>query len=137
MNSVKKVRYIRWTLFIIIFSIVCIYFYYNNPAVKPYPPCPFLYFTGHFCPGCGTSRAFHQILHGNILYALDLNPLMVVCIPFIIYLLICFLEPEVKEKCIVSRLVFNSFFLKMMLGVIFIYWIARNIEIYPFILLAP
>jgi hypothetical protein len=134
---IKPQRYIRLALFLFTFTGISIYFYFNNPATVLYPPCPFLYLTGYYCPGCGTSRAFHQLLHGNIINAFNLNPLMVICIPLIAYLFICLLEPKVKEKCIISKLVFNTTFLKIMFGIIIVYWIARNIKFYPFTLLAP
>lgn len=137
MENVKQYRYVKWASFIILFTGISTYFYFNNPAASPYPPCPFLFFTGYYCPGCGTSRAFHQILHGNFGNAFNLNPLMVLCIPLIAYLFICLLEPKVKEKCIISRLVFNTTFLKIMLLIILAYWLARNIKFYPFTLLAP
>src|SRR5687767_9946485 len=40
-----------------------------------FPICPFRFLTGFTCPGCGTTRALHQILHGHILTAFTLNPL--------------------------------------------------------------
>ena len=39
-----------------------------------YPVCPFLGLTGYHCPGCGTLRALHQLLHGNVIGALGYNP---------------------------------------------------------------
>jgi hypothetical protein len=52
-----------------------------------YPPCPFLALTGFYCPGCGTLRALHQLTRGHPLAALDLNPLMMLLLPFIMYFL--------------------------------------------------
>ena len=46
-----------------------------------YPPCPFRYATGLLCPGCGTLRGLHQLLHGHPLAAFRLNPLMVLSLP--------------------------------------------------------
>jgi hypothetical protein len=134
---IKPQRYYRWALLILIFMGISIYFYFNNPAATLYPPCPFLYLSGYYCPGCGTSRAFHQLLHGNIINAFNLNPLMVICIPLVAYLFVCILEPKVMRKCSISRYIFNTTFLKIMFGIILVYWIARNIKFYPFILLAP
>jgi hypothetical protein len=39
--------------------------------------CPFFTITGLHCPGCGTLRALHQLLHLNISAALQMNPLTV------------------------------------------------------------
>ena len=59
--------------------------YAFNPATTQIlPPCPFLALTGFYCPGCGSTRAMHQLLHGRIGAAFDLNPLVVVLLPFVV-----------------------------------------------------
>jgi hypothetical protein len=45
-----------------------------------YPVCHFHTLTGLHCPGCGSSRALHELLHGNLLAALRLNALLVLCL---------------------------------------------------------
>ena len=44
--------------------------------------CPFRLLTGFTCPGCGTTRAMHEILHGHFAAAFMLNPLLLLAIPF-------------------------------------------------------
>ena len=46
-----------------------------------YPPCVWHVVTGTHCPGCGITRAFHDLLHGRVLEALDHNAvgLLVLC----------------------------------------------------------
>ena len=57
-----------------------------NPAQSAfYPFCLFHKFTGYQCPGCGSLRALHQVLHGNLLEALRLNALLVLTLPFWIW----------------------------------------------------
>lgn len=130
-------KYVKLYFFLIAFTIASVYFYFNNPGTTLYPPCPFLYFTGYYCPGCGSSRAFHQLLHGNIYGALGFNPLMVISIPFIIYLLLSYFEIKLKGRYIAPRVVFSATFYGIMFTIIIGYWILRNIPVYPFVLLAP
>ena len=53
-----------------------------DPARCPiYPICPFHALTGWECPGCGSLRAAHQLLHGNWAAAWRLNPLTVSLLP--------------------------------------------------------
>ena len=67
--------------------VACVALYLFNPAAKddPYPNCPFLWLTGYYCPGCGTLRAYHQLLHGNVGVALGLNPVTVLAVPALVY----------------------------------------------------
>jgi hypothetical protein len=57
--------------------------YFFNPAQHGfYPTCIFFKTTGLLCPGCGTLRAMHQLLHGHIEAAFRFNALTVSCLPF-------------------------------------------------------
>ncbi len=47
-----------------------------------FPVCLFHKMTGLLCPGCGSLRALHQLLHGNLSLAFAFNPLLLVCCPF-------------------------------------------------------
>jgi hypothetical protein len=42
----------------------------------PYPPCPSRTLLGLDCPGCGGLRGTHDLLHGNVVQALDHNLLL-------------------------------------------------------------
>ena len=62
-----------------------IYFSYNPSENSFFIPCPFHYITGFFCPGCGSQRAVHLLLHGDMVGAFRFNPLMVLTLPVLIY----------------------------------------------------
>lgn len=42
----------------------------------PYPRCPVKWLTGLDCPGCGSARALHSLLHGEFRQAWAYNPWM-------------------------------------------------------------
>lgn len=117
--------------------VAVLYFYNNNPAEVKYPTCPFLFLTGYYCPGCGSSRAFHHLIHGRIQKAFSYNPLMVLSIPFVIYILIAEIGFYFNNKPVIRGFAFTKKFYMLLLFIIMIYWILRNIPYYPFILLAP
>jgi len=48
-----------------------------------YPVCVFHRSTGLLCPGCGSLRALHQLLHGHVLAALHDNALLVCSSPLL------------------------------------------------------
>src|SRR5690242_11286080 len=56
-------------------------FYFDPSRYHFYPLCIFHQTTGWLCPGCGSLRACHQLLHGNLSAAFYLNPLFVLSLP--------------------------------------------------------
>jgi hypothetical protein len=47
------------------------------PVTTPYyPRCVFKQVTGYDCPGCGTTRALHALLHGRVADAFHLNAML-------------------------------------------------------------
>jgi hypothetical protein len=50
-----------------------------------YPVCFFHETTGLLCAGCGSMRALHQLLHGHLVAAFRFNPLLVICLPFVLW----------------------------------------------------
>lgn len=54
----------------------------NEPGL--YPTCPVLALSGLYCPGCGSLRALHALAHGDLVTALERNPLFVVALAFLV-----------------------------------------------------
>jgi len=103
-----------------------------NPATTPWlPRCPIYEFTGLYCPGCGTTRMLHLLLHGHPLLALHQNALTLILLPAALCLLIRHAAgqgPNLKltpRLCIVLALLIAAF------------TIARNLPFHPFTSLAP
>jgi hypothetical protein len=96
-----------------------------------FPLCPFRALTGFTCPGCGTTRGLHQLLHGNLTAAFMLNPLMVLVTPFLLYALIrhtgsVMLGKPVKGNIVPAKYIYALF------GFVLFFWIFRNTPFYPF-----
>jgi hypothetical protein len=49
-----------------------------------YPRCPFYAVTHLLCPGCGATRALHEMLHLNMPGALHYNALVTVLAPLVL-----------------------------------------------------
>ena len=101
-----------------------------------YPICPFLGLTGYHCPGCGTLRALHQLLHGSPLTALGYNPLTILSLPFLAYAFVAgglraFRAPAPAPIFIHPKLIWA-----MLFGIA-AFWVLRNIPIQPLSILAP
>ena len=62
--------------------------YTVDPYDGGYPTCPMLATTGLYCPGCGSLRAAHDLLHGDLAGALARNPLAVLAVPYLVLWLV-------------------------------------------------
>jgi len=111
-------------------------FLFDPARAGLYAPCPFHALTGLLCPGCGSLRALHQLLHANLSAALALNPLMVLSIPFVLYLFWRDWRASRGAPCD-SGSAIPPWMIWSVLAIILGYWVLRNIPCYPFDLLAP
>ena len=90
-------------------------FVFNPETTSFYPRCPFYVLTGLQCPGCGTSRGLHALLHLRLAEAWRYNPMMMASIPLIISFT---LFPRLCKNVIIGWIV---------LAVTLVWWIVRNL----------
>jgi hypothetical protein len=101
-----------------------------------FPPCPVRYLTGWYCPGCGSLRAIHQLLRGNLRAAWAMNPLTVVLLPFLTYGLASFALFEILGEGLPQPFL-RADWIRALCAAILLFGIARNLPLHPFDLLAP
>lgn len=134
--NVKKFKIYKVCIFFVI-TVIIILLYKYDPSVSDdslYPGSLFRTLTGFYCPGCGMTRALHEILHGNVKSALALNPLLIIFLPYFIYL---FLNICIFSNRIVIHQNLSKKNLWTLVIIFLFYGILRNIPFYPFSLLAP
>ncbi|WP_093365506.1 DUF2752 domain-containing protein [Psychroflexus sediminis] len=114
-----------------------IFYYYFNPTSFAFTPqCPFHFLTGFHCPGCGSQRAFHEILHGNIWTGLKHNFLILLAFLVIGYkLYVSFINKSTSKKN--NNLLHHNSTPWIILAIVLGFWILRNIPLEPFLILAP
>lgn len=99
---------------------------WGDPTSPTWPlRCPSFALLGIFCPGCGSQRAVHSLLHGEFGAAFAYNPLLVLMVllsPLALW------RPSLLSNVTVGRvLVFGTI----------LFAVVRNIPFLPFSLLAP
>jgi hypothetical protein len=110
-----------------------VYMFVFEPGRSGYfPLCPFRLFTGLQCPGCGTSRALHELMHGDFVAAFMLNPLLLLALPFALYAFVRYSTMTLRGRAprpnaLPAPYIYAIFF--VILG----FWIFRNTPYYPFI----
>jgi len=110
--------------------------YFNPATARFFPVCPLYSLTGIACPGCGLTRGFHALFHGDVLTALDFNAML----PFYLFLFGYFfvsLGFTVLRGRGLSWRVFSPVAMYGFLIVALAFTILRNFPVYPFTVLAP
>ena len=106
----------------------------RNPGV--FPACPFLGLTGCYCPGCGTLRALHVLLRGDIAGAIGYNLVAVLALPFIAYSFVAAAMRAFGLRAPRPVFVHPRWIWALLVGVV-AFWVLRNLPFAPLTMLAP
>ena len=102
-----------------------IYFALDPSQSSIFPHCPYLELTGYKCPGCGSQRAFHALLHGDVAEAFRYNAMLFVAIPWIVLCLYAE-SRRTRDPRLYARL--NApLLIWLFLAMVLIWWLLRNI----------
>ena len=96
-----------------------------------FPACPFRTLTGFTCPGCGSTRGLHRLLHGDVVAAFEFNPLLVRVVSVSVFRLGALLERGMRGRPLKENQL-NAKYIWMLFAVILSFWIFRNTPVYPF-----
>jgi hypothetical protein len=78
----SKTQTIGWASLLLIAGLIL---YWVNPLQQlAWLRCPVNLLTGLYCPGCGSLRAIHVLLHGDLLAAISNNLLAVIALPVLL-----------------------------------------------------
>lgn len=100
--------------------------------------CPFNRLTGLYCPGCGMTRAAHELIHFNILNGIRDNALIVLVIgPAIAYCIFREYVNYILDRKILPVPPVANWMIIVLVTLIISFTILRNIPMTPFIYLTP
>ena len=100
------------------------------------PVCPLYSITGCACPGCGLTRGFHALFHGDVVTALDFNVLIPVWALIFAYVFVSLTLLTIRGKGL-PMWPTSPRFLWMFMIVLVVFGVVRNIPAYPFSALFP
>ncbi len=102
-----------------------VYFEVDPTSSRLFPKCPFYVLTGLKCPGCGSQRALHCLLHMDVIGAMRHNFMLVASLPLLALLAIGELmrkrRPAFYAALNNARLALTAFV------VVALWWIGRNV----------
>lgn len=134
----KPVRIVIVAFILVILFAGVLILYYNNPKEHQIMlACPIYTLTGYYCPGCGAGRACYSILHGQIYQGFRYNPLLILILPWLaLYYLTSGIQWLRTGR---ARLMTSlpEWIAYTVLVLLIAYGVVRNLDVYPFILLAP
>jgi len=110
---------------VVLLGLGCIYYQLDPSQSGVFPRCPFLSLTGFKCPGCGSQRAIHALLHGDVGAAFGHNAMLLIALPWIA---VCLYAEAIRTRrpALYARL--NAPWLVLLLLVAILAWgVLRNI----------
>ena len=130
----KRCAWLLAAIFVAAFVVMLRVF---DPATSGvFPPCPVHYLTGWYCPGCGSLRALHQLLMGNVREAWAMNPLTLIFLPFLSYGFASRALAEIRGQGL-PQMFLPAVWIRALCAAIILFGIVRNLPLHPFDLLAP
>lgn len=119
-----------------IIGVAVLFFVLDPNKHELFPRCLFHSITGGYCPGCGSQRALHSLLHFDIAGVIRYNFLF---LPAGLLILYHYLHPFLNR--FFGWKLPNLFYMKytgwVVFSIVILFWIARNLPWYPFSVLAP
>jgi hypothetical protein len=117
--------------------LIAVLFFILDPDQQAiFPRCIFYSLSGYYCPGCGSQRAIHNLLHLNVAGVVHNNVLF---LPAVLAVAYHYLHPVLNRKF--SWRLPNIFYMKntpwVIFGIILLFWLLRNLTVFPFSVLAP
>ena len=108
-----------------LFVLGCVYYALDPSSSGFFPRCTFLSLTGYKCPGCGSQRAIHALLHGDVVGAFKFNALLLVAVPWVALCL--YAESQrTRNPRLYARL--NApLLIWLFLAAMLLWWLLRNI----------
>jgi len=132
----KKIN-LKYIILIFIGLVLVLFYYFVNPNKVNYLlKCPLYATTGIYCPGCGSQRATHALLHLNFVEMFKQNLLYFFAILLLVYHLGIYIFNNIFNKKYTSILNYKKTPV-IILIIVIIFWILRNLPWEPFNLLAP
>ncbi len=116
----------KW-IFVVIILLITGYYFFLNPYEQEFffISCPFYKITGFQCSGCGSQRAFHEILHFHFLEAFHQNALVLIAIPY--FSLIFFTSFFQEKFAKLRQLLIDKKTILVLFIIVILFGIFRNL----------
>lgn len=115
---------IAFLLIIMAVALAIAYYLFDPLEVRWMPRCIWKVATGTDCPGCGSQRMAHALMHGDIAGAWNANAYALCMIPLIGFMLALELNREKYPN--MYRRVHSPWVIWALAASVVLWWIVRN-----------
>lgn len=124
----RESHIMRYLLPVILLAAGVVYYVFDPRSDGvPFLKCPFHLLTGLQCPACGTQRAIHCLLHGEVMQAVNYNFFLIVSVPFVVLAVLAYWYNDNHRFDWAMRFVYDRRTLATYIVLFFVWWIVRNI----------
>ena len=124
-------RFLKYGLPVGISGLAVLFFILDPSEYDLFPRCIFYTLTGYYCPGCGSQRAIHCLLHLDLPGVIKNNILFLPAALMILY----HYSRQILNKKLIKKLP-DILYMKNTPWIIFvivmIFWLLRNLSFYPY-----
>lgn len=83
-----KKPYIWGIILLMVIGVAVVYFVFDPSSTGWFPKCAIYQLTGYKCPGCGSQRMLHALLHADLTTAFRYNAFLLTLFPVLLVLLL-------------------------------------------------
>jgi len=123
-------------LLVFILGLAVLFFLLNPSENQLFPKCVFNSLTGYYCPGCGSQRAIHNLLHLDLAGVVTYNFLF---LPAVLVIAYHYSHSLLNKKFgwKLPNILYKKYTPWIIFGIILLFWLLRNLPVYPLSVLAP
>lgn len=123
MCSKRIIWIVAVSVFLVLLAVV---YYFVDPMQAGWMPrCIWKSITGTDCPGCGSQRMAHALMHGDLRGAWQANAYALCILPLIVFMV--WLEVFRDRYPLVYRKVHSPMVIGVLSVSVFAWWIVRNL----------
>jgi hypothetical protein len=123
--TAKRRKYIGILTAAVLLALAAVYFLFDPNTEGVFPKCAFYVLTGWKCPGCGSQRALHALLHGDIAGAFHMNMWIPVAAIYIVLVTIALFFSNRNSRY--SKIVTNDYLFATFLLFTIAWFVLRNV----------
>ena len=120
-----KKPYIWGIILLMVIGVTVVYFVFDPSSAGWFPKCAIYQLTGYKCPGCGSQRMLHALLHGDVVAAFRYNAFLFLAFAYFAAVAVSQLVYHRYRR--LSEVLLSPLAAYTFLVAVFLWWALRNV----------